>query len=320
MDLFIDSGAPTLYNTLVRRNKKSGQMGSTMEDRKYDDFSFIETEQYKTYRQNYCDYLLKHENKFKIYANLDIINNAEATWDNQKWFESKGLKPTPVFHFGSDIKWLIRYIEEGYDYICIGGLIPNSFSVLKEPLDQLWLNYLTDDKGFPIMKVHGFAVTSPRLVHRYPWYSVDSTSWVKFGLYGSIVIPKQKFGKPDFKSAPNVIFLSVRSPQKEEKGKHIDTLSEFERGKVIGYIESKGFTLGKSEVLLKEKGYKVQKGETIIEKLKEFDYVKIEKVIKKGVSNDNVMRDTINAMYYQNLGKSVPEWPWAIKFKKTGFF
>ncbi len=318
MDLFIDSGAPTLYNTLVRRNKKSGQMGSSMADRKYDDFSFIETEDYKKYRQAYCNYLLEHESKFKIYANLDIINNAEATWDNQLWFESKGLKPVPVFHFGSDIKWLEMYLAKGYKYICIGGLIPNSFSVLREPLDQLWLNYLTDDKGFPLVKVHGFAVTSPRLVHRYPWFSTDSTSWVKFGLYGSIVIPKRKFGKPDFKSAPNVIFLSVRSPQKEEKGKHIDTLSEFEREAVLAYIDRKGFVLGKSEVIRKEAGYKALKGETIIKK--EPDHVMVERVVIKGVSNDNVMRDTINAMYYQDLGRSVPDWPWAVKFKKTGFF
>lgn len=317
-DLFIDSGAPTLYNTLVRRNKKSGQMGSSMADRKYDDFSFIDTEDYKKYRQSYCDYLIEHESKFKIYANLDIINNAKETWKNQLWFESKGLKPVPVFHFGSDVKWLEMYLAKGYKYICIGGLIPNSFSVLKEPLDQLWLNYLTDKNGLPVIKVHGFAVTSPRLVHRYPWYSVDSTSWVKFGLYGSIVLPKQKFGKPDFKSAPTVIFLSVRSPQKEEKGKHIDTLSDFEREAVLGYIERKGFELGKSEVIRKEVGYKAVKGEAIIKK--ELDHVMIERVITKGVSNDNVMRDTINAMYYQDLGRSVPDWPWAIKFKKTGFF
>ena len=318
--LFIDCGSPTWYNTHVRRNKKSGQMGATMAERKYDDFSYLDTEEYKDYRQAYLDYLLKHKSKLSVYSNFDVINNAEATWDNQMWLESRGLKPTPVFHFGSDISWLEKYIKAGYGYICIGGLIPNSFSVLKEPLDKLWLNYLTDKKGFPIIKVHGFAVTSPRLVHRYPWFSTDSTSWVKFGMYGSIIIPKRKYGKADYKSAPNVIFLSVRSPKKDEIGKHIDTISEWEKEAVIKYIKSKGFELGKSIILLKKPDYKVKEGETVIEKLKEYDYIKIEKVIEKGVSNNNVMRDTINAMYYQDLGNSVPKWPWALKFKKTGFF
>ena len=318
MDLFIDSGAPTLYNTLVRRNKKSGQMGATIEERKYDDFSFIETEQYKEYRQKYCDYLIKHKSKFAVYANLDIINNAEATWENQKWFESKGLHPIPVFHFGSDIKWLEKYIKKGHKYIAIGGLIPNSFSVLKEPLDQLWLNYLTDDKGFPIIKVHGFAVTSPRLVHRYPWYSVDSTSWVKFGMYGSIIIPKQKQGKHDYKQAPIVIFVSLRSPKMNEEGKHISTLSQYERKQVEKYINSKGFVLGKSEITKEPLGFKCQKNETIVKKEK--TYIKVERVLIKGVSNDNVMRDTLNAIYYQDLSNSVPKWPWSLRIKKGGFF
>jgi hypothetical protein len=33
-------------------------------------------------------------------------------------------------------------------------------------------------------KVHGFGITSPWLVKRYPFYSVDSTSWKAGGRYG----------------------------------------------------------------------------------------------------------------------------------------
>ncbi len=318
MDLFIDCGAPTWYNTHVRVNKKSGLMGATIAEREHDDFSFLESQEYKVYRQQYCNYLLKHITKFSVYVNFDIINNAEETWKNQLWFEKRGLKPVPIFHFGSDIKWLKKYIKLGYKYIAIGGLIPNSFSVLQEPLDKLWQDHLTDSKGFPIIKVHGFAVTSPRLVHRYPWYSVDSTSWVKFGMYGSMIMPKQKYGKADFKSAPIVVSVSVRSPMKDEVNKHIDTLSLHEQDAVKAYIKKKGFVLGKSKVIKKEVGYKVQKGESIIKREK--DHFLVESVIEKGVSNDNVMRDTINAMYYQDLGESVPEWPWALKIKKSGFF
>lgn len=317
MDLFVDSGAPTLYNTLIRKNKKSGVMGASMEDRKYDDFSFIETKEYKTYRSNYIKFLKENSTKIKIYANLDIINNPEATWENQLYFENKGLSPIPVFHFGSDFKWLEKYLEKGYKYIAIGGMIPNSYSVLRKPLDDMWLNYLTDKKGMPSVKVHGFAVTSSRLVHRYPWYSVDSTSWVKFGIYGSIVIPRKTRGTYDYKKPPIVVCLSIRSPQKDDAGKHISTLSKYEQESVKSYIKSKGFILGKSKLIKKSLKYKPKKSETTVKKYEEYQL--IEKVIQKGVCNDNIMRDTLNAWYFVDLGNSVPNWPWPISFKKQGF-
>ena len=34
------------------------------------------------------------------------------------------------------------------------------------------------------MKVHGFGMTNPNLMQRYPWYSVDLSSWLKTGMYG----------------------------------------------------------------------------------------------------------------------------------------
>lgn len=317
MDIFVDSGAPTLYNTLIRRNKKSGVMGAVMEERKYDDFSFLDTPEYLEYRENYIHFLKSNSSKIMVYANLDIINNPEATWENQKYMERKGLNPIPVFHFGSDVKWLERYLREGYKYIAMGGMIPNSFSVLKEPLDDLWINHLTDKDGYPLVKVHGFAVTSARLVHRYPWYSVDSTSWVKFGMYGSIIIPRKTLGKYDYSKPPIILFLSIRSPQKNKEGKHISTLSKYERKEVESYIKSKGFVLGSSKFIKKKPKAEIKPNETVVKKSKR--YIVVERIIEKGVCNDNILRDTLNAMYFVDLGNSVPSWPWPITFKKRGF-
>lgn len=318
-DIFIDSGAPTLYNTMIRKNKGSGAMGASIADRKDDDFSFIKTDEYKRYRKSFLRFIKENVDNISVFANLDIINNAEATYKNQKYFEKHGLKPLPVFHFGSDPKWLKRYLDEGYDYICIGGLIPNPFSVLKKPLDELWTNYLTDKDGMPIVKVHGFAVTSPRLVHRYPWYSTDSTTWVKMGRCGLMLMPRVKNGKWDYTRTPITIFVSERSPTKcKDDGQHIMTLSMFEREKVIEYIESKGFKLGRSEIKRMPVGYELGKNEAFVKKYD--DHVIIEKVIEKGVANNNIMRDTINAMYFMDMADSLPEWPWAMKTKRTGFF
>jgi hypothetical protein len=57
---------------------------------------------------------------------------------------------------------------------------------------MLWLK-----KCFSIIpknvKVHGFAITSPYVVKRFPFYSVDSSSWTNAGRYGRMsLFDKQK--------------------------------------------------------------------------------------------------------------------------------
>ena len=186
-DLFVDCGSPSLYNFLSRK-RSTKNMGASFADRKYDDFSYTETEEYTKYREDYISFLLKNKEKISVYSNLDVINNAKKTYLNQKILEEAGLSPIPVFHLGSDIKYLKKYLRK-YPYIAIGGMIPNTTQALAPILDTLFKEYLLDDKGFPRVKLHGFACTSPTLMCRYPWYSVDSTSCKRQAMYGGVVIP-----------------------------------------------------------------------------------------------------------------------------------
>lgn len=321
-ELFLDCGGPSIYNLFVRKFKIGNKVhtGSKLSDRKHDDFSFLKTTKYKEYRQAYCDFLLENQNKFELTINLDVINNPEATWENQKWFESKGLNVVPVFHYGCDLKWLEKYMNKGYDYIALGGLHPTPFNELKDPLDEIWMKYWLDKKGYPKVKVHGFAVTGPKMLYRWPWFSVDSTSWVKLGLFGCITVPKQKQGKPDYKTFPMVIFISVRATDSYRKNsKHIDEMADLERKTIIDFIEKKGFKLGHSEVKKVPLSYVLQKNEYVIKKYK--DHKTIEIIKERGLRNDGFLRDTFNALYYQDLANSIPEWPWKVKFfKDKGLF
>jgi hypothetical protein len=48
-------------------------------------------------------------------------------------------------------------------------------------------------KNYWPIKIHGFAITSKRLMFDFPFYSIDSTSWltvVRFGNYNSSEINK----------------------------------------------------------------------------------------------------------------------------------
>lgn len=311
--IFLDSGAPSLYNTLVRSDKGAGHMGSYMGDRRHDDFSFIKTPEYLEYREKYIEFIKEHKDYIDVYANLDIINNAEATYKNQKYLESKGINPIPVFHLGTDISWLKRYLAEGYDYIALGGIVPNPPNVIIPILDDLFEKYLTDKDGYPLVKLHGFAVTSVKLVIRYPWWSVDSTSWVKFGKYGIVCVPRRKGGKYMYDESSWSVCVSNRSPSNKIPGKHISTFSGAERDLIFEYFAEKGYSLGRSEFKNVEPGYELQENERFIGKAADG---LVETVIEKGLSNDYRLRDELNILYYLDLEKSQPEWPWPFKLKR----
>lgn len=184
-DVFLDCGAPSLYNSLSRKLGHSGIMGARLKDRKHDDFSYTETDEYKEYLKNYIRFLLEKEPELLAYSNLDVINNTKLTLRNQKRMEAKGLEPIPVYHLGSSEDAIEGYMAE-HDYLAIGGLVPNRTKDLIPALDRLFKKWFLDKDGFPKIKLHGFACTAPVLITRYPWYSVDSATCRKLAMYGKI--------------------------------------------------------------------------------------------------------------------------------------
>ncbi|MFA7671804.1 MAG: hypothetical protein WCY53_06070, partial [Sphaerochaetaceae bacterium] len=159
----------------------------------------------------YIQFCLNHLDLVDVIANLDVIpgrpyqrltqkdidDSAAQGWKNYKKMLRAGVpkeKLVHIFHQGEDMKWLRRMVAE-IPYI---GLSPANDKTTNQKI--MWLDscmeYVTDKKdGMPIVKFHGFAVTSLRLMLRYPWYSVDSTSWVVTGRLGSIYVPRYRKGE-----------------------------------------------------------------------------------------------------------------------------
>ena len=313
--IFLDSGAPSYYNKLSRKKKggRHAYMGSFMKDRKDDDFSYFYTEDYKRYRRQYVLFTKEYIPYIDTYANLDVINNAELTWENQQYMEAKGLQPIPVWHFGTDIKWLVMYLDRGHEYIAVGGLVPNPIPVITAGMDHIWEKYLTDSDGMPTVKVHGFAVTSAELLFRYPWYSCDSTSWVKFGKYGVVCVPKEYMGEINYRLSPHKVALSDRSDYKRVAGKHLRNYPEADQRALLKYFEEKGCIIGETEYKTVGRDYKLEENERFISGKKGEPEREIEITIIPGLSNDYKLRDQINITYYLDLEKSIGPWPWAFK-------
>lgn len=98
----------------------------------------------------------------------------DITYNNYVYMLQKNcVNVLPVIHQEEDIDWVEKY-EKYTDYICIGGIKKNK---------SLWFDRVFD-KIKKTTKLHGLAVTGKRMQEKYPWYSADSTSWLKPFMYG----------------------------------------------------------------------------------------------------------------------------------------
>jgi hypothetical protein len=155
---------------------------------------------------NIQDYIrLIKELGVKYYAGLDVIGSVEKTAENQKIMEKEGLEPIPTFHMGSPMKALTDMVES-YRHIAIGGMVGKRPELIASGL----LKYF---KVIPNnVKVHGFGYTNFRFLERYPFYSVDSSSWstavLKFGrVYFFERNTLRSFGPKEFMKKYGVRFL-----------------------------------------------------------------------------------------------------------------
>lgn len=265
--------------------------------------------------EDYISFIKENQSVIDVYANLDVIGDAEKTLENQIIMEQAGLSPLPIFHYGEDIQYLVDYLEKDYPYLALGGMVPVSTPDLIKWLDRLFADYLTDSDGMPICKVHGFGLTSFKLMLRYPWYSVDSTSWVVAGRMGSIYIPRRRNGRWIYDENSWKIAVSNRSPDQKEAGKHIDTLRPSERQIILDYIEQKGYVLGRSRFEMVDQSHKLAENERWFDKKPEdkSSKRKLEIIEQDGLSNRYQLRDELNIIYFLDLEKSMPEWPWPFK-------
>lgn len=173
--------------------------------------------------REYAKNLLKFLQHFDIAANLDVIPGrkgmparditpaitdkaASDGWNNfiiltdfvkANGFDTKRIMP--IFHQGESFDWLKKMVDFGCDYI---GISPsNDYQTAQR---QLWLDDVYDYllKLPKLPRTHGYAVTSQVLMGQFPWFSVDSASWVQQGGYGGVMTP---FGNVTLSDRPGVI-------------------------------------------------------------------------------------------------------------------
>lgn len=265
--------------------------------------------------QKYIDFIKEHEKEVEVYANLDSIGSAEETWKNQRTMEAAGLNPLPVYHLNEDPKYLCMCME--YPYFAVGGLASAKGKSLQPFLETVFEKICTKKSDYyPTHKVHGFGIATPQIISMFPWYSVDSSSWVQYGRYGIILIPKIKYGRIRYDLAPYTIAISSRSKAVKDI-KHFKNLAPMEQNWIRDYCKQKGFSIGRTLYKIATPGYVLKDNEKWFDKeVKD----RVEVVIEKGLCCDGDMRDALNLMYFLDLEKNQPKWPWRWMSKEPSLF
>jgi hypothetical protein len=316
VDLMIDSGAHSLYQLHVY---SEGHRGTVSKGKGYD---FYQSREFWDFVDQYAAFLKENQHLVTVYINVDVIFNPELSWKVLRYLEKEhGLHPLPVIHYGTDLKWLRRHLNRGYEYIGLGGLgqevtrqqyiawADRAFEMICDTPDKL-----------PLCKVHGFAMTSLRLMLRWPWYSVDSTSWVMNSRMGSIFVPRKKNGEWTYDENAWKVVVSSRSPATKEAGQHFLTISPRERALALEYIKEKGFRLGRSSFKEVSQGYNPKEKEEIWaeKKPKDSGAKRLLEIIEEpGISNVYQLRDQINVVFWLDLERSLPPWPQPFRKKST---
>jgi len=169
------------------------------------------------YLDSYGKFLQRFGSLIEKCVNMDVIFNPEQTWKAQKYIEDNyGVEPIPVIHWGTPYSWIEKYVKEGYEYLGIGGLG-----------QEVHVNRYTDwaDGVFEMLKgtnikTHGFAMTSYPMILRYPWTSVDSTTYTLMAGYGKILIPHLRNGEFDFTPTPYILKVSSMKGKKKYVGRN----------------------------------------------------------------------------------------------------
>jgi len=307
--VMVDSGAHSIFVREVLK-KQHGVLN----------FEYYETDEFWNYVNDYGQWLKENKHLLDVYVSVDVIHSPELSWKVQRHLEDEfGVSPLPVYHSGEDFSWFKKYCDN-YEYIGVSGLGQEVSKVAwTKNIGIPVFTYICPGPIYkPTHKIHGFALTSPSLMTSYPWFSVDSTSWVQFGKYGIVIIPYKKNGVYDFTKSPYCVFVSSR-PASKSKDLHYDNLVGLHQEYFNEYCEENGFVMGSSCFKHVADGHKITAGEQWADRSTNL----VEVIQEKGLSNSHEIRDKINLLYYLDLEKNSPAWEdlvWKPKTVATTLF
>lgn len=213
--------------------------------------TFVDSGAYSAYTKGavidvdaYIDFVNTYDAGISVFAQLDVIPGKAGepkteeqmreapirSWKNYLYMRERVIsvdKLLPTFHIGEDFKYLVQMLEftPKIAYIGLGGMVGN-FSSVEEWLDTVFR--IIKSSSNPNVKIHGFGMTSLKILKLYPFYSCDSTSWLMISANGGIMT---EFG---------TVFTSDGHIG---NSKHMKNMGPEFMDQLARYVGEKGYTL-----------------------------------------------------------------------------
>lgn len=150
----------------------------------------------KPFITKYCKFLDTFRTRLDWYATMDYQRNAQISHDATLYLIDRGYKAVPVYHGNCSLRWFEAMIDDGYPLIAIAKPFQSETSrnFAMGPTLRRFYDRLHNLAAKHNVALHGLAQTG-NLMFEYPWYSVDSTSWLDGQRRGVLFIPEQKTGR-----------------------------------------------------------------------------------------------------------------------------
>lgn len=150
-------------------------------------FTFMNTKKNKEidfneYLEKYINFI--NENDIKYFFELDIdvvVGLKEVERLRKRLEEGTGKKCIPVWHKSRGKEYFVKMCKE-YDYVAIGGIVTKEI----RPEEYKYFKWFIDTAHSYGCKIHGLGFTNLKLLKYFNFDSVDSTSWLSGGRFGTM--------------------------------------------------------------------------------------------------------------------------------------
>lgn len=137
---------------------------------------------WKEYIDSYIDFINKYNIKYFFELDIDVVVGYENVLKIREYIESKTKKKCiPVWHKSRGKEEFLKMCEE-YDYVAIGGIVTKEIKSSEYKVFSWFINE-AHKRG---AKIHGLGFTNLKNLKKYNFDSVDSTSWLSGGRFGTI--------------------------------------------------------------------------------------------------------------------------------------
>lgn len=132
---------------------------------------------------------------YPVLTTSSALESSQGSWDKYLYIMERVKdeyrdKVLPIYHFGEPYEALERILNTEVEgrlapYIGVGG----RHGVSNQDHDKYFRHIfgIIKQSKNPDVKIHAFGMTVFSLLEKYKFYSADSTSWLQFGVNGTIL-------------------------------------------------------------------------------------------------------------------------------------